>query len=60
MGVASVSAGGRGGLGVAEWGVFGNVFVDRTKILSVDSEVTGPMMGGGSSSAGTNLIQRYP
>lgn len=60
MGVATLSAGGVGGLGVAEWGVFGNVFVDRTKILGVNSEVTGPMAGGGSSSAGTIVTQRYP
>lgn len=60
MGVATISAKGVGGLGIAEWGIFGNLFVDPTKLLQVDGSAKVPMAGGGSGNADASMFQRYP
>lgn len=59
-GVARARQFGVGGVGLAEWGIFGNPLIDPTKILSVSASAQGPQNNGSTGSAEAFWNQRYP
>jgi hypothetical protein len=58
-GVALLTRRGISGLGIAEWGVFGNPFVDPTEILFVLGTASGPKSNGGTGSAEASWFQPF-
>lgn len=59
IGVAKVERFGVSGVGIGEFGVFGNPFVDPTKILFVVGNASGPQNNGLSGGAEVSWFQRF-
>lgn len=59
VGNVTVERKGVGGIGIAEWGVFGNPFIDPTKQLRITGKGAGPQSDGLSGAAELNWTQRY-
>lgn len=60
QGVAHVRRKGVGGIGIAEWGIFGNMFIDPTKRLDVLATGQGPQSDGLTGFAEASYTQIYP
>jgi len=60
QGVQTVRGFGVGGISFAEWGVFGNPYVDPTKTMTNDSVGSGPNKTGGSGRVVLSMIRRFP